>query len=151
MTFTTDPASKLPALATALAAVFGSVVGWTALDYDPGVDGVQADHVIGVGDMRGSSTAIDESGHQLGRRDWWSQWTVRGYLWLDDPASAWSAGRALIGSALDVLDADHDLAGEAKEAVISEWSLEPSEPNTQGRRLLVAELTVDVLTLMPGC
>jgi hypothetical protein len=148
VTFTTDPDAKIGAIAAALAVALGGVDA-TVLTYDPGVEGVQQFPVVGVGDVAVEQTGLDESGHQLGRRDWLMRWTVRVYVALDDPAAAWASARSLLGQALYSIDNDHTLGGEAREVTTGSFTLEPSQPEETSRRMLVGELEVFALTLMP--
>lgn len=149
MTFTTDPAARLQATADALATVFASVgAGATALAYDP--VGIEIPSpCIAVGEASGAGTAIDASGHQIGKDDQAETWTVRLYHYLDDPAADWAAARSLIGLMRQVLDADFDLGGQVREARITSWTLAPYVADPAGaRRLLIGECTVSVLYLM---
>lgn len=149
MTFTSDAGLKLTAVADAIAAGLGGVEDARVVTYDPGIEGIQDDLVIGVGDVSVQQTGVDEPGHQLARRDWLMQWTVRIYVFLDDPATAWAKARKAVGQAIASLDADHTLGGEAREITTANFTLEPSQPEEASRRLLVGELEVLVLTLMP--
>ena len=149
MGFTTDPGAKIGAIAAALAEALGGIDDARVLTYDPGIEGIHDDLVIGVGDVVVEQTEIDGAGRQLGRRDWVMRWTVRVYVFLDDPATAWQKARSALGQALNSLDADHTLGGEAREVTVTGFTLEPTQPEEASRRLLIGEMDVAVLTLMP--
>lgn len=151
MAVTTDPGLKLGAIAAAIVTALGGVDDVTILDYDPGVEGVQVTRgtpIIGVGDVAGNGTGLDEAGHALGHRDWNQVWTVRIYTKLDDPSSDWAVARRLMGEAINSLDTDHTLGGEVREMTIGDWSIEPTDPDDTATRMLVGELRIPVITLM---
>lgn len=149
MPFTSDPGEKIGAVAAALVTALGGVEDARILAYDPGVEGIQDFPCVGVGDVAVEQTGLDEPGHQLGRRDWLMRWTVRVYVALDDPTTAWTQARRILGEALNSLDTDSTLGGEVREMTTGAFTLEPTQPEEASRRMLVGELEVLVLTLMP--
>lgn len=148
MPFTTDPGEKLGAIAAALVQALGGVEGMRVLTYDPGVEGVQASMTMGVGDVTGRGTGVGEQGIQLGTRLWDQVWTVRFYVFLDDPPTAWAQARKAMGQAINSIDSDHRLAGEVRETTVDDWSIEATTPEEGSRRMLVGELRVPVQVLM---
>ena len=144
----TTPGLRLQATADALAEAFASVEGAVSVAYDP--VGEVENGMIAVGaSARGRGTDLEELAHQLDRDDQWEEWTVHLYHYLDDPATDWASARAMIGEMRAVIDIDYTLGNEVREARITDWVLEPNEPEEDRRRMLIGTVTVSVLYQMP--
>lgn len=148
MTFTTDPALKLDAIASALAVTFGAIDGLTVLSYEP--TGAAITHAtVCVGGVEGGSTEVERADSDLGFRDWPQRWRVTLYVAYQAPEVNWAQARGFVGRMIATLDMDPTLGGEVREASIAAYSLELNDPE-EPTRWIVGELTVSLIHHQPN-
>jgi len=143
MPFTTDPAEKYQAIATAIATAFGAIDGLTALSYDPTGAAITAPTIC-VGGYEIGSTRPMERDHELGFRDWPQRWSVTLYVPYQDPAVNWPQARGFMGALVAAMDIDPRLGGEVREASITRAVLDLSPPDAPTRQL-IGDLVVSVI------
>lgn len=138
---------KLGAIAAALAAAMGSIVGVSVYAHEPiGNELTLPAITIGAVTLQRSELESDE--RQLGYDDWRQSWPLTLLIAMHEPQEAQALARRLIGEMVEAIDLDHTLDGEAVEARMTE-ARAGYGPEEGTPRLIVVECEVQVISLMP--
>ena len=144
---TIDPAQKLGAIAHAIKPRLATIAGLNVYDHER-LGRAFTPPCVMVGAVDVERTGVEEAESELGRDDWSMSWALTLYVALNDPATAYSDARILVGRLIAAFDADQKLGGEVLEAklVSAEMGVNDDDEN---RRLIVVECELEALALMP--
>lgn len=144
----TDPTTKLAAVATALQTTFATLTDLTRVyEYDPHGAPIKPP-VVTIGLPSVDRHRIDEAKLELGHDDWLTTWPVTLYISLEDPKTSTLNHHRIVGELIRAIERDPTLGGEADVAELI--TATPDENNIAAdTRQYIVHLRVEVRVLLP--